>query len=490
MQFRFPKLKRFRSRCRDIWRFRRLRFVPVIFLLGFALRIQGATGEGFSEENSRIMLSHASWIWDRQTEDFQTCRFWKNFEIPRDASLKKAWIRITADNGYRFFLDGREIGQAGEWQRVLEYDVTAILRPGIHVIAVEAFNGTLYAGLILHLHMEFSDGKEIDIGTDKTWRIVPQDEPDWEKKTAPSASWRPATVVELLRWRPRITKGPVLQPIKIEFWQTAAFQIALFSTCSLIAILCLFLMTQLAVQRKSQRLLQLERSRLARDLHDDLGARITQLVLFGEVTQRELPAGTDTRGKLDQLCNRMRELAGAVNEVVWVVNSQRDTLRDFADFVCNYAENFLKPTPIRCRFDVSAEFPEVHFPLPVRRNLFLAVKEALNNVVKHSGASEIFLRLSYVSQMVQVVIEDNGKEIDPRNAKPDRNGIANMTQRMREFGGTCSLASGLGKGCRIEFKIPLKTSRLHSRWFKWPLRRISRDADFAKTQQASETVAS
>jgi len=233
-----------------------------------------------------------------------------------------------------------------------------------------------------------------------------------------------------------------------------------------VALFCLYLMTQLAVQRKSQRLLQLERSRLARDLHDDLGAKITQLVLFGEVTQRELPDGTATRAKLDQLCNRMRDLAGSVNEVVWVVNSQRDTLRDFANYICKYAESFLKPTVVRCRFDLDGEIPDIAFELPVRRNLFLAVKEALNNAAKHSGATEIFLRISYANGMIQVVVEDNGKGFDPAHADPERNGLANMRQRLREPGGTCSVASQPGKGCRIEFRMPVTHERLRTKYFK------------------------
>jgi signal transduction histidine kinase len=320
--------------------------------------------------------------------------------------------------------------------------------------------------MILNLRAELENGRTIKIGTDTSWRIVPNDESGWEKRTDAPTSWHPATVVEIGRWRPRIVEGPVLQPITVEFWQTDAFQIALLSICSLVTLFCFYLMTQLAVQRKSQRQLQLESSRLARDLHDDLGARITQLVLFGEVTQRELPDGTTTRTKLDQLCNRMRELAGAINEVVWVVNSQRDTLKDFAGYVCKYAEAFLKTTPIRCRFEHSAEFPDVTFDLPVRRNLFLAVKEALNNAAKHSEATEIFLRISCANQMIQVVVEDNGKGLDPLRPTPEGNGLKNMAQRMKELGGTCSLASQPGKGCRMEFKMPLMHSRLRTRWFK------------------------
>ncbi|MDB6123980.1 MAG: Integral rane sensor signal transduction histidine kinase [Pedosphaera sp.] len=438
----------------------------LLFLILFSGRSYAATTDTNWPAVVEAMSESASWIWDHRTEDFQTCRFWKKFKIPNEASVKNAYIQITADNGYRFFLDGREIGQAGEWQRVIEYDISAILEPGTHVLAVEAFNGTLFAGMILNLRAELANGRIIKVGTDATWRIVPSDESGWEKKNNPGPAWRRAKVVQLAHWRPRITTGPILQPIKVKFWQTGVFQIALISTCTAVALFCLYLMTQLAVQRKSQRLLQLERLRLARDLHDDLGAAITQIILFGEVTQRELPDGTNTRAKLDQLCNRMRGLAGAINEVVWVVNPQRDTLGDFSTYICKYAETFLRAASIRCRFDVATEFPGCSFDLPVRRNLFLAVKEALNNAAKHSGATEVILTIACANQVIRVVVADNGKGFDPQRPTPDRNGLKNMAQRMKELGGSCALASEPGKGCRVEFVMPLSDARLGSRWFR------------------------
>jgi signal transduction histidine kinase len=83
----------------------------------------------------------------------------------------------------------------------------------------------------------------------------------------------------------------------------------------------------------------------------------------------------------------------SLEEVLWAVNSKRDTLRDFTSYLCKYAQSFLASTPIRCRLDVQPEMPASAFDLPVRRSLFLAIKEALNNAAKHSGATELFLRI-------------------------------------------------------------------------------------------------
>jgi len=211
----------------------------------------------------------------------------------------------------------------------------------------------------------------------------------------------------------------------------------------------------LTAQSKAQRVLQIERSRIARDIHDDLGARLTHLVLLGEVAQSELPAEARTRGQLNEICDKARELSHAMDEVVWAVNSQRDTLRDFATYVCKYAQFFLNTTPIRCRLDVEPGIPPALFDLPVRRNLFLAVKEALNNAAKHSEASELFVRIYRHNQKLTVVVEDNGRGFDPDQADATRNGMVNMIQRMNEIGGQFAVASQPGNGCRIEFTVPL-----------------------------------
>jgi signal transduction histidine kinase len=305
------------------------------------------------------------------------------------------------------------------------------------------------------------DQRKIEIVSDNTWFIVPSTVKNWtEQKQAP-ASWPHATVVGFMhqppweRWPFGLSVEPPLRPIIVHFWQTGWFQLTLVSVSTLAVLFCLWLMTQLTAQTKAQRFLQIERARIARDIHDDLGARLTNLLLLGEVAQSELPADSGTRTQINEICEKGRELAHAMDEVVWAVNSRRDTVRDFATYVCKYAQFFLGSTPIRCRLDVEPEIPPVAFDLPVRRNLFLAVKEALNNTAKHSEASEVYLRLYRHNQKLTVVVEDNGRGFDPAQADASRNGVTNMTQRMNEIGGTFSLASQPGSGCRVEFTVPL-----------------------------------
>jgi signal transduction histidine kinase len=229
----------------------------------------------------------------------------------------------------------------------------------------------------------------------------------------------------------------------------------LLSVCGIAVLFSVYLASRLALQSKTQRFLQRERARIARDIHDDVGARLSHLVLMGERAQRELPADERTRAQFDQMCESTRAVLGAIDEVVWTVNSRRDTVQDFETYVCNYAESFLRPTPIRCWLDVDSEIPDGAFDLAIRRNLFLAIKEALNNAAKYSEATELFLRIHRQGQDIVVVVEDNGKGFDPARANAQRNGIANMTQRVTEVGGRCRIASQPGKGCRVEFIAPL-----------------------------------
>jgi signal transduction histidine kinase len=263
------------------------------------------------------------------------------------------------------------------------------------------------------------------------------------------------------------------------------FQITTLTLLGIVMLICLWLQTQLTAQSKAQRLLNLQRSRIARDIHDDLGGRLTQLVLLGEIAKSELPSQSETRAQIDRICEQARGLGQAMDEVVWAVSFRRDTLRDFAAYVCKHALLFLKDTPIRCRLDVEPELPPAPFDLAIRRNLLLAVKEAINNAAKHSGARELILRIHRQGGGMRVVVEDDGHGFEISQADPSRNGMLNMAQRMQEVGGQFTINSAPGRGCRIEFNLPLTHSRPRLRW----LRREHDELDKAELPPSAESAA-
>ena len=320
----------------------------------------------------------------------------------------------------------------------------------------------------------------MEILSDDSWRVVPADRRNWTEQTSVAPDNLHAVVVGTIHSRPwekwpfGVATVATLRPVMVHFWQRGWFQLSLFTLCLLALFGCLGLMTQLAAQAKAQQFLQVERARIARDIHDDLGAQLTQLLLLGEVAQREQPGDSAARGQFAQICDRARELAHAMDEVVWAVNSRRDTVRDFTSYVCKYALIFFNATSIRCRLDVEPEIPATTFDLPVRRNLFLAVKEALNNAAKHSQAEELYLRIFRRDHRLSVIVEDNGRGFDADPPAGERNGLTNMTQRMEEIGGTFEVASQPGGGCRVVFTVPLPNEPRG--WF----RRVPRDAETAE----------
>lgn len=421
---------------------------------------------------AELKLGIGRWIWTTNFAEKQFCRLWRTFTIPATNEVRKAILRLTADNAYRLFLDGREIGQGSTWTSLTEYDVTWLLAGGSHVLAVEAFNDAWEGGMIFGLNIEFTAGPPMHLVSDKSWYVVPENVRRWTRRTHADPHWIHAQEVAVLGQAPwwiepkgGILVRPPLLPEVLYFWQTGWFLVTVMAVAGAALLLSLRLATKLAVQVRAQKLLERERTLIARDIHDDLGAGLTQLVLQGEVAQTEFPEGSAARERLNQLADKARTVSHSLEEVLWAVNARRDTLRDFTSYLCKYAQNFLGNTPIRCRLDVQPEMPTSAFDLPVRRSLFLAIKEALNNAAKYSAATELFLRIHRDRDHVIVVVEDNGRGFDATQPT-EGNGLNNMEQRLAEMGGECRLFSQPGAGCLVEFKMPLMHPIRREPWWK------------------------
>ncbi|HEX9046543.1 MAG TPA: histidine kinase, partial [Verrucomicrobiae bacterium] len=335
-------------------------------------------------------LGLGSWIWADTVADKQTVRLWRSFIVPPGALVSRASLRITADNGYRAFLDGREIGRGGDYNDLTEYDLTQLLAPGQHILAVEGFNDALAAGVIAGLKVQLLSGRTLDILSDASWRVAPPDEKNWTTRGQPGADWKPASIVGFagkFEWlRPkRILSSPPLLPQQIYFWQRGWFLTLVLAASALALLFSIRQGLKLAVHMRSQKLLDRERARIARDMHDELGSGLTQLTLLGELVLRETRADGAPRARLTELCTKARLLLRSMDEIVWAVNPRRDTVKDFAAFISEHAQEYLASTAIRCRQDVAEELPDLPLDLPQRRNMLLAVKEAVRNAARHSG---------------------------------------------------------------------------------------------------------
>jgi len=223
-------------------------------------------------------------------------------------------------------------------------------------------------------------------------------------------------------------------------------------------------------QLERQRAIERDRARIAKDIHDDLGAGLTHIALLSELARRDTP--DEMPHHVSQISEMARELTRNMDEIVWAVDPQNDTLDSLVTYVSKFAQEYLSVAGIRCRLDVPAELPPYVLPAEVRHNLFLAIKEALNNVVKHARATEVWLRLIVRPLSFCVVIEDNGCGLAQRGHANGSNGavtqnhristghgLVNMERRLTTIGGKCIVASEPGKGTRAELNVDLTASR-------------------------------
>jgi signal transduction histidine kinase len=202
--------------------------------------------------------------------------------------------------------------------------------------------------------------------------------------------------------------------------------------------------------------LEKERARIAQDIHDELGASLTRIALLTEVAQKQRERPEEMSSALGKISATAREAVRAMDAIVWAVNPRNDSLDHFANYVSQFAEEFFRPTPIRCRLDVPADLPERPLPTEARHELFLAVKEALNNVVHHSGASEVWLRLRCEQGRLEVVVEDNGRGLPAGQPGPGHDGLANLRSRLQRLGGRFTVESDPGRGTKLCMTLPIQ----------------------------------
>jgi signal transduction histidine kinase len=218
-----------------------------------------------------------------------------------------------------------------------------------------------------------------------------------------------------------------------------------------------------------QRDIERERTRIARDIHDDLGAQLTRITMLSEsASEPEIEPHRAADG-IRRIYDTARELTRSMDEIVWAVNPRHDTLESLATYLEKFAQDWLAGAGIRCRLDLPLQFPEWHLTSEMRHNVFLAFKEALHNVVKHSGASEVLIRLAVKEKSFELAVEDNGRGFAPdekRRSAPatlgrvaSGNGVENMRRRLEAIGGSFALRSAPGNGTRVLFLVHLRASR-------------------------------
>ena len=222
-------------------------------------------------------------------------------------------------------------------------------------------------------------------------------------------------------------------------------------------------------QLERQRALERERARIARDIHDDLGASLTRITMLSQSVRAEVETLPETAEEVDTIYRTARELTRAMDEIVWAVNPKHDTLDSLVIYLGRFAQQFLSAASIRCRLDISDSLPAWALTAEVRHNVFLAFKEALHNVLKHANATEVRVSLEVEPRAFTLMIMDNGRGFDTDTfkgtVKPPGdglrvnagNGLQNMKKRLEEAGGRCEWETAPGEGTRVTFSVAVRT---------------------------------
>lgn len=255
--------------------------------------------------------------------------------------------------------------------------------------------------------------------------------------------------------------GVIVSPF---FWQTWWFRmgVLLIFTATVIAIVRFVsfqrLRSKLRLAEQRAALLQ-ERTRIARDIHDDLGGSLAHIKLLSEFAAQNQAAPDATKTQLRQITAKTQQMLKSLDETIWAVNPRNDTLADLISYMGKHAVEFLRAAGLPCRLDLPDNPPEIPVTSEVRHHIFLTVKEALTNVVRHSAARNVLICATIEDAVLRVIIEDNGQGFDcvPDDALAD--GIRNMRQRVSSVGGTFRIESRTGIGTRIELAVAVRRSR-------------------------------
>lgn len=243
------------------------------------------------------------------------------------------------------------------------------------------------------------------------------------------------------------------------FYQTWWFRLAvlLAFTGSIIAIVRYVSFRRLRgrlLVLEQQAALQKERARIAKDIHDDLGASLTQIAFLGELAQQDRGEPDKAAERVGKISATARSAIKALDEIVWAVNPRNDTLTHLVEYAGQFALDYLRLADIRCRLDFPEQSPPRELSTDLRHNLFLAIKEALHNIVKHAHATEVWLRIKFTGQALDIIIEDNGRGFAQKPDDALADGLRNMRQRLADIGGEFRLESQAGAGTKISLHLP------------------------------------
>jgi signal transduction histidine kinase len=244
--------------------------------------------------------------------------------------------------------------------------------------------------------------------------------------------------------------------VVVRFWQTWWFA-SLNAVALLVGVV---ISVRFIEKRKFQRQLQVanqeralerERARIAQDLHDDLGSSLARISLLSNLVRADLQNPHELESHVAKIAQSADETVRALEEIVWAVRPGSDTLQSLVEYIAHFANELFDGNLTRCRLDLPHDLPDRTLPPDVRHNIFLIVKEALTNVLKHASASEVLVQARVIGRTLEILVQDNGQGFDSAklSQKNVRHGLENMRRRSAVIGGTLTMQSKVGGGTTV-----------------------------------------
>ncbi|HEX4119297.1 MAG TPA: ATP-binding protein [Verrucomicrobiae bacterium] len=250
--------------------------------------------------------------------------------------------------------------------------------------------------------------------------------------------------------------------VPLPYWQTTWFWAVLAGLTMATSVLSVRYFTWHKMRRamihlEQQRLLERERLRIAQDIHDDLGARVTEISLLSGMAENNGGFSDQARTEFFRISVKSRDLVAALYETVWAVNPQNDNLEAIGNYLRQRINNQCTQAQLRCRLHISQLPRDVEISSRVRHNISMAAREAMHNVIKHAKASQVTVHISFADMLLSVSIQDDGCSFDSA-ATPTGNGLVNMKRRLEDIGGSCEIESLPGTGTAVRFRFQVRPS--------------------------------
>ncbi|MBL7943949.1 MAG: hypothetical protein JNM00_14340 [Flavobacteriales bacterium] len=208
-------------------------------------------------------------------------------------------------------------------------------------------------------------------------------------------------------------------------------------------------------QLESEQALLAERNRISGDLHDDLGAELSNIVILTRIAKSKLGLSQEEAAPIDRIDRAASDTINKMSGIIWSLNPGNDSLDNLADYIRRYTYDFLELHHLEGEVHIEGAMPDVQMKGMIRRNVFLIVKEALHNIHKHSGADRVTIRFVVENRMCCITITDNGSGLTPGAEQSGGIGLKSMRQRAQDIGGKWSITSGINGGCEIALCWPV-----------------------------------